>query len=216
MRIIERPLCKICNIRKPRRYCPGVVGDICSICCGTEREVTVRCPFECPYLQEARRHEQPPTADPETFPNKDIRVNEQFLYENETLLLMTGSALLKAVLETAGATDSDVREALDAIVRTQRTRQSGLYYDTRPSNPIAASIQELAQENLEEARKQMAAQSGSAHIRDSDLLGIVVFLQRMAIQHNNGRPLGRAFIDFLREFYPHEDKRASSSPLIVT
>jgi hypothetical protein len=129
---------------------------------------------------------------------------------------MTGSALLKAVLNTAGATDSDVTQALDAMVRTQRTRQSGLYYDTRPSNPIAVSIQELTRENLEDLEKQMAAQSGSAHIRDSDLLGIVVFLQRMAIQHNNGRPLGRAFIDFLREFYPHEDVPASSSPLIVT
>ncbi len=178
--------------------------------------MTVRCPFECPYLQDARRHEQPPIADPETFPNKDIRVNEEFLYRNEGLLLMTGTALLKAALDTSGATDNDVKEALDAMVRTQRTRQTGLYYETRPSNPLAASIQSLAQENLEQMQKEMAAQSGSAHVRDADLLGIFAFLQRLEIQHNNGRRMGRAFIDFLREFYPHPEANPPSSPLIVT
>ena len=46
--------CRICDTRKPRRYCPGVTGDICSICCGNEREVTVDCPLDCPFLVEAR------------------------------------------------------------------------------------------------------------------------------------------------------------------
>jgi hypothetical protein len=216
MRIIERSLCKICNIRKPRRYCPGVVGDICSICCGTEREVTVRCPYDCSYLQEARRHEQPPIADPETFPNKDIRVSEQFLRDNEILLVLTGGALFQSALDTPGVTDNDVREALDAMVRTQRTRQSGLYYDTRPSNPIAASVQSAMLERIDEIGKKLASESGTTHVRDADLLGVLAFLQRLEIQHNNGRPLGRAFMDFLREFFPHEDAKAPSSPLIVT
>ena len=50
--------CAICQIRRPRRFCPGVRGDICSLCCGTEREVTVNCPLDCEYLQEARKHEK--------------------------------------------------------------------------------------------------------------------------------------------------------------
>jgi hypothetical protein len=176
----------------------------------------VRCPFECAHLQEARRHEQLPVANPETFPNKDIRVSEHFLYENEKLLVMVGAVLFEAALETAGATDNDLKDALEAMVRTQRTRQSGLYYDTRPSNPLAASIQSLVREKLDEIGKKIAAQSGNAHIRDTDLLGIFAFLQRLEIQHNNGRPLGRAFMDFLREFFPQGDSAAQSSPLIVT
>src|ERR1700682_5299675 len=69
--------CKICNTRKPRRYCPGVNGDICSICCGSEREVTVNCPLDCPYLVEARHHEKPPAMSAQQLPNQDVRISEE-------------------------------------------------------------------------------------------------------------------------------------------
>jgi hypothetical protein len=41
-------------------------------------------------------------------------------------------------------------------------------------------------------------------IRDVDVLGILVFLHRMELQHNNGRKKGRAFIDFLRAYFPQK------------
>jgi hypothetical protein len=216
MGIIERALCKICNKRKPRRYCPGVNGDICSICCGTEREVTVHCPFECPYLQEARRHEEPPIADTSTFPNQDIRVSERFLRDNEQLLMLVSVTLLKASLDTSGAVDNDVKEALDALVRTYRTLESGLYYESRPSNPIAASIQGSVQEELQKLRQEIAEKSGMHQIRDADVLGVFAFLQRMEIQQNNGRRLGRAFLDFLRVHFPLQDEPGPAQSLITT
>src|SRR5580693_5104828 len=68
--------CAICQTRRPRRSCPGVHGDICAICCGAQREVTVSCPSTCEYLQEARKHEPSAEIDPATMGNPDIRVNE--------------------------------------------------------------------------------------------------------------------------------------------
>src|SRR4051812_25273323 len=93
----ENPrLCAICGKRRPKRFCPGVHGDICPVCCGTEREVTVRCPFECVYLQEARRHEHPVAMDPRSLPNPDIKVDEAFLSRNEAVLLLTSITLAGA------------------------------------------------------------------------------------------------------------------------
>ncbi len=40
--------CPICDTRKPRRHCPGVHGEICSICCGNEREVSISLPAGLP------------------------------------------------------------------------------------------------------------------------------------------------------------------------
>ncbi len=71
--------CKICDTRKPRRYCPGVSGEICSQCCGNEREVTISCPLNCLYLVEARLHEKRHPLNPDDVPNRDIQVTEQFL-----------------------------------------------------------------------------------------------------------------------------------------
>ena len=45
--------------------------------------MTVNCPLDCQYLQEARLHEKPQAIAPEQIPNRDIRVTEEFLREHE-------------------------------------------------------------------------------------------------------------------------------------
>lgn len=189
--------CKICETRRPRRYCPGVGGDICSVCCGTEREVSITCPLECEYLQEAHSHERVPPVDPEQIPNRDIRLTEQYLEENETLVTFVGASLLQAALETPGTVDADVREALDSLARTYRTRESGLYYETRPANLLAGNIHQRVQQRLEEYRQQASSRHGITTIRDADILGVLVFWQRLAISNNNRRERGRALLGFL-------------------
>ena len=80
--------CQICEVRKPRRHCPGVHGDICAQCCGAEREVTVDCPLDCEYLLEGRLHERSPEEGANTpFPNRDVNVTEQFLRDHEPLVI---------------------------------------------------------------------------------------------------------------------------------
>jgi hypothetical protein len=213
--------CAICQTRHPRRFCPGVRGDICSICCGAEREVTVNCPFECEYLQEARRHERPAEFDPKIAPNQDIRVTEQFVNEHELLITVIGSSVLGAALDTPGAVDTDAREALDALIRTFRTLQSGVYYETVPNNPLAANIYRLVQGSVAEFRQREQQQLGVSRTRDADVLGALVFLQRIELDRNNGRPRGRAFLDSLRAFYsnypaaPGAPPPASPSSLIL-
>lgn len=189
-------VCAICRKRRPRRFCPGVRGDICPICCGTEREVTVNCPLDCTYLQEARRHEA--LVEVSVIPNADVRVDESFLHRHERLVIFTGAVLAEAALETDDAVDRDLREALSALVRTYRTIQSGLVYESRPDNPIAARIFGIFQARIDELRP-VAARRGDP-VRDSDLLIVLVFFERMSVHHDNGRPKGRSFIDALRSF----------------
>ena len=193
--------CSICETRRPRRYCPGLRSEICSICCGAAREVTVTCPLECPYLGEARKHEKPPEPDMQQYPSPEVELSEDFLRGNEPLVAFMSVTLSRIALSSPGAVDSDVREALDALVRTYRTLDSGLIYQTRPANLVAAAIQQRAQAELDEFRKRRKEQLGIETIRDNDVLGILVLLQRLEFQHSNGRPRGRASIEFLfREF----------------
>jgi hypothetical protein len=206
--------CKICETRKPRRHCPGVSGEICSLCCGNEREVTISCPLNCPFLAEARLHEKPRALKPDEVPNRDVPVTEQFLSEHESLLIFLSSRLLDASLTAAGAVDSDVREALQSLIRTYRTLQSGLYYETRPANLIAAGIHQRMQEAVEGLRKELAEKSATP-IRDAEILGTLVFLERVELHQNNGRPRSRAFLDYLRAYFPQDPESvAPASPLI--
>jgi hypothetical protein len=193
--------CKICGKRRARRYCPGVLGDICPQCCGTERENTVDCPLDCEHLQAARRHEEPAPIQAADVPNKDIRLTEDFVREHEDMVMWLALALARA-MEKEKAVDPDAREALDALIRTYRTRESGLIYETRPQNPYAAAIQQALQTSVEELLKRVAEETGMHTLRDADVMGTLVFLQRMEMQHNNGRRRGRAFFDFLRTSFP--------------
>lgn len=206
--------CQICDTRKPRRHCPGVHGEICSICCGNEREVSISCPLDCPFLMEARQHEKPQEVKIEDVPNRDVQVTEEFLHEHEPLFLFLSSRLVEAAFAWAGAVDSDVREALQSLIRTYRTLQSGLYYETKPANLIAAGIHERMQEAIEELRKELAAKNATP-VRDAEILGTLVFLERVELHENNGRPRGRAFIDHLRRYFPQaQESAAAASPLI--
>jgi len=193
--------CAICQTRRPRRFCPGVQGDICSVCCGTEREVTVSCPLECEYLQKARKRDKPPSLEGIEIPNRDLRVDEDWLRDHERLLAFMAGSLLRPALEIPGVVDQDIREALDAMIRTYRTLQSGVYYETRPENSLAAGVCGMVQNSLAEYRREESQRLGITKTRDGEVLRLLVFLQHFELDSNNGRPRGRAFVDALRGFY---------------
>lgn len=209
--------CAICLTRRPRRFCPGVRGDICTLCCGTEREVSVDCPLDCEYLQEAHKHEKPQPLDMESLPNRDITVSEEFLGENEELVMFLAHALAQAALRTPEVIDFDIREALAASIRTYRTLQSGLVYESVPDNPLAAALSRALQEAIAEFRKAEAERLGIHKTRDSTILALLVFFQHFELSYNNGRRRGRAFLDALLDFYPAaaEVEPSAGSSLIL-
>ncbi|HZL56105.1 MAG TPA: hypothetical protein VFC21_03445, partial [Bryobacteraceae bacterium] len=79
--------CAICGIRKPKRFCPGIHADICTVCCGTEREQTIDCPLECEYLRNAHDHESIEPVDIATLPHNEIGISESFLEEHKVPLV---------------------------------------------------------------------------------------------------------------------------------
>jgi hypothetical protein len=198
----ERALCNLCESRPPRRHCPAVQGEICAVCCGTEREQTLDCPLDCDYLREARRHEKVTTVDPKTLPNPEIEVSDRFLQEQQPLAVVTGRLLLSASLQTPGTVDLDLRDALDSLVRTFKTADSGLIYESRPSNAIAGAVQARFQQELSQFREDIAQRSGVHSVRDKDVLGVLVFWQRMEWQTNNGRRKSRSFLESLYGLLP--------------
>jgi hypothetical protein len=127
----------------------------------------------------------------------EVKVTEAFLREREELMLFCIYALLTAALKTSGALDADVMAALEALIQTQRTLQSGLVYETRSENAIAAGIQREFSQSLVDFQK-LIQERGLSAVRTSDLLTVLVFLHRLGQQNQNGRPRGRMYLDLLR------------------
>jgi hypothetical protein len=163
--------------------------------------VTIDCPRECVHLREARAHEAKVTRTIDQVPNKDIEVSEDFVRHQEHLVLMLGNTLTRA-MEKGKAVDSDAREAIESMIQTYRTRESGLIYEAKLTNPYAADIQDALKAMIEELGAKVAEATGTNTVRDADLLGTLVFLQRLALTYDNGRRRGRVFFDFLMDHFP--------------
>jgi hypothetical protein len=206
--------CAICEVRKEKRFCLAIHGRICPQCCGEQREVTLDCPSECAYLQQAREHEKPRPAlefDRETL-FFQVEVSEQFTYEREHLLMGLSYALLKAAQADRSLHDGDLISALSAMCTNyERLANSGLHYEepltSGARHAVAAQVQEMLKHFREAEQKQL----GYSTLKDSDVLKALVFLLRMAHGRTSGRPKSRSLIDFLKQQFP-ESKSAIVAP----
>jgi hypothetical protein len=199
--------CAICEKRKEKRFCPAVHGRICPQCCGEQREVTLDCPSGCVYLQQAREHEKPRAIEQldqsALFPK--VEVGNEFLYEQEHLLLGLTYSLAKSARANREIRDSDMIAALGALAQRYETlTSSGLHYEIPIPNlahqAIAAEIQNMVKEFREAEQKHI----GYTRLRDSEVLRALVFLVRLALTRTSGRPRSRAFIDFLFCQFPEQ------------
>jgi hypothetical protein len=208
-------LCKICGKRRARRACPAVRGEICTICCGTDREVSLSCPLECEYLQEAHRREKPIPISDKQLANPDVPVNEEFLETHEELVLFCIYSLVQAAVRTPGALDADVLAALEALIQTHRTLESGLVYETRAENMVAAAVQRSFAASLADYQKLRAERESLLPVRNSEILKVLVFLHRLGQQNLNGRPRGRMYLDLLRHMTPEQRVEEPAASIIL-
>src|ERR1700752_704153 len=102
--------CVICEIRKEKRFCPAVHGRICPQCCGEQREVTLDCPSDCPYLQQAGEHEKPRARDglDAAALFLQVEVGDRFVYEHEHLIMGLTYALAKSARVDRALNDRDL------------------------------------------------------------------------------------------------------------
>jgi hypothetical protein len=215
--------CSICEERKEKRFCPAVHGRICPQCCGEQRERTLDCPSDCPYLlqarQQAREHakaqnERPDEQDREAlFP--EVEIPEQFLYEREELILGLSFALAKSArasrspgnrsLGDRSLTDRDLIAAVSSLAKSYQTLvNSSIIYEPQTTNLTHQSIAREIETMVREFREAERQHIGQTRLRDSDVLKALVFLLRMGFGRTSGRPKSRAFVDFLLAQFPEK------------
>jgi hypothetical protein len=210
--------CAICEERKEKRFCPAVHGKICPRCCGEQREVTLDCPSDCPYLLQAREHatahnakaqnDQPGERDREAlFP--EVEITEQFLYEREHLILGLSFALAKSARADRSLMDRDLIAALSSLAKSYQTLvNSSLIYEPPTANlGLQNIIRDIAREvetMVREFREAEQQHIGHTRLRDSEVLKALVFLLRLGLGRTSGRPKSRAFVDFLFAQFPEK------------
>ena len=201
--------CAICEKRKEKRFCPAVHGRICPQCCGEQREVTLDCPSDCVYLQQAREHEKPrgmADVNPADI-FLQVEVGDEFLYQREHLIMGLTFALAKSVRADRTLKDTDLIAAVTSLAKTYETLvNSGLHYENSHPNTAQQAVAAEVQNMLKEFREAEQKHVGYVQLRDSEVLRALVFLVRMAHGRTSGRPKSRAFVDFLLAQFPEKPR----------
>lgn len=200
--------CVICEIRKERRFCPAVHGRICPQCCGEQREVTLDCPSECPYLIQAREHEKPRSAD-QIDPAAlflQVEVPDQFMYEKEHLLMGLTYALAKTARSDHSLHDQDLIASLTVLAKSYERRvTSGLHYEQPLTSDSQRRVANELETMLREYREAEQKHIGYSTLRDSEVLKALVFLLRLVHGRTSGKPKSRAFVEFLFAQFPEKE-----------
>jgi len=206
--------CAICEERKEKRFCPALHGKICQQCCGEQRELTLDCPSDCPYLLQARQqarehpntHNEPAVSSDREALFPEVEINEQFLYEREELILGLSFALTKSARADRSLRDRDLIAALGSLAKSYQTLvNSSIIYEPATANVahqgIARDVETMVQEFREAEKKHI----GQTRLRDSEVLKALVFLLRLGLARTSGRPKSRAFVDFLFAQFPEKE-----------
>lgn len=188
---------------------------ICAQCCGEQREVTLECPSECPYLLQARQHENardiPENPSEEMFPA--IRLKRDFVDQHEPLIAGVLATLARFSRTDRHLHDRELISALATMVRGQQTLiSSGLVYEQTSPNPAQQALIAAIRQVLEEYREVEKRHLGYTRLKDSEILQALVFTLRLAHVHTSGRPLSRGFIDFLQARFSDTGTPFESGP----
>jgi hypothetical protein len=208
--------CPICEKRKAKRYCPAKAESICTVCCGTEREVTIDCPSDCSYLVESRRHEvERRQIDWSSVPFADTKIPSSFVVNHEALVLALSYAVCLNARDNPAVTDSDVIASIQSLAEGYQTLSNGIYYEKPPDYAVQRGLYDALKAAIENFKKTESRKTGAATVRDSEIRDALIFLAQLGGTRTNGRAKGRAYLDFLRSQFKSEELRKDSPGLLV-
>lgn len=208
--------CPVCEKRKAKRFCPAKGENICSVCCGTEREVTIDCPSDCPFLIASRQYDfERREFDRGKIPFADTKIPSSFVSAHEKLLSALSYAICIYAREHSGLVDTDVVASLESLAETHRTLSSGIYYEKPPDYVLQRELCEALKAALEDYRKAEARQAALSGTRDGEIRDALIFLAQLGAMRSNGRPKGRAYLDFLRSQFESDEFSKPAPNLLV-
>ena len=206
--------CAICAERKEKRFCLAVHGRICPQCCGEQRELTLDCPSECPYLQQARQHQKPRPVEElpadEIFPK--VNISDELLQAREPVISGILQTIGKLARNDRNLNDREVIAAVVNLANSYRTLvTSGLVYEQAPASLVQQALIETVRQLIHEFRELEREHLGHTTLKDAEVLKVLVLVLRLAHIHTSGRPLSRGFLDFLHERFPEAQSSIASA-----
>jgi len=157
-------------------------------------------------------------GDRSELPFPDAKITASFVAAHEDLLLDLSYAICLLARDNSALVDSDVIAALKSLAEAYRTLASGIVYENPPAYRIQRELYERVRSSIEEyktgERGKMVVAS-ARNIRNGEICDTLMFLTQLGALRSNGRPKGRAYLDFLRTHFRPEAFSKSASNIVL-
>jgi hypothetical protein len=204
--------CVVCNQRKGKRYCPAKTSMICAQCCGEKRILEINCPESCEYLKIGRSHE----AEVERSRLRPSDPVTQQLYARVVSQFQGVIAHLEYVLgrerqTSRDLTDQIVAEALDLLLKTYRTEEKGIIYESVTNDLRVDIVRRHLKEVMDSYRKPSDSRQETLQLQDVlDCLGLVRDLVASHLETGTA-----SYVDFLARAIPRGSELESPGPSLI-
>jgi hypothetical protein len=206
--------CTLCKGRKGKRWCPAQRAPICAQCCGEKRMIEIDCPESCQYLAAGRAREIE-QEHVRYLRAADVHERERYfraIAAHERVLAHLQLLIGEARRRARDLTDGDVLEALDLLLATLRTEESGLLYERTSSNLRVEGMRRRLAEALEYHRRP--AEAGRDRLALKDAIECLEVIRSFAARRA-ASPASQAFVDFLARTAPRVGREADPDSRII-
>jgi hypothetical protein len=159
-------------------------------------------------------------VDRNKLPFPDAEITASFLTSHEDLFIDLSYAICFCARANPAMVDSDVVAALQSLAEAYRTLASGIVYENPPASRIQLALYEAVKGELEQYKRQEKGEmvvATARNVRNSEIRDALVFLTQLGAVRSNGRPKGRAYLDFLRtQFKPETFSKPASDIILLS
>lgn len=208
--------CILCEKRKAKRSCPAKETQICPQCCGEKRVLEIECPESCEYLKAGRERE---AADyQKRLQSMDPTARQkhrQILFDYQNVIAHLEFAISRQRILSRDLSDKDVVQAVDSLLETYKTEDSGLLYERTEENLRIESLRRRLREIVESFRNPGGEEAkGIVDPKNTRLqLGAAIdclkFIRALAAAYLEDRNSGSGYVDFLARIIPREESQKS-------
>jgi hypothetical protein len=205
--------CPLCAERSAKRFCPAKGEEICSVCCGTHREIDIDCPGSCVHLKAGQSYESERKPIDSSLLSRVQSFGTPFVQQYGPILAVLGQAVTEERRANNWLVDSDVAEVYRALGATMKTLASGIYYESIPEGPIRQALFRRLKSILDSLMEPTDPQSRP--LRVSEVSNILDFLSLTVALNSSGRPKSRQYLDWIAAASGAAPPAAEPSRLII-
>lgn len=211
-------VCRRCNKRSAKRYCPALRTKICAVCCAEERMIELACPESCQYLRDARtqaaerEHELRLKEVAEGRPRPEV--SRRLLPALYAIDIGIVGAWRDKNVALGNLDDREILAAVEITIKNLETEESGLIYEHHASSVRVEEVSHRIRASLDEIVRETQAED---RLRRSDLIKALNFARdsiRTHIRRNEAEPGPlRSYIRYISLFIPWPEE--ATKPLII-